>query len=91
MRSTSDVRSRNARSRARLAVEHLGQQVVADHAVVARELGDEALGVLAALEAQRGQPQAGAPALGAGVQRADEIVASSSPCAASSSAVSSTR
>ena len=60
IRSTSDVRSRNVRSLRRLAVEHLGQQVVADHAIVAGELGDEALGVVAALQAERGEPQAGA-------------------------------
>ena len=57
----------------RLAIEHLGQQVVADDAVVARELLDEALGVVAALQAVRGQPQPGAPALGAGAQRRDQL------------------
>ena len=57
----------------RLAVEHLGQQVVADHAVVAGELLDEALGIVAALEAVRGESQPGAPALGAGAQRRDQF------------------
>ncbi len=57
----------------RLAVEHLGEQIVADDAIVAGELGDEALGVVAALQAQRGQPQPGAPALGPRAQRRDQL------------------
>ena len=58
----------------RLAIEHLGDEVVGDHAIVAGELGHEAVGVLAALQAQRREPQAGAPALRARVQRLDQLV-----------------
>ena len=54
------------------AVERLGDQEVAHQPVVARELGHEALGVVAALEAERRHPQARGPALGARVQHAGQ-------------------
>ena len=75
MRSTIDVRRRKRAEAWRLAIEDLGEQVVADDAVVAGELLDEALRVLAALQAQRGEPQPGAPALGARAERADQLAA----------------
>jgi hypothetical protein len=60
-----DRRSQQERAQPRrLAVEHLGDQVVGDDAVVARELLDEPLGVVTALQGQGGEPQSGGPALG---------------------------
>ena len=47
----------------RLALEHLGEQVVGDGALAAGELGDEPLGVGVAGERERRQPQSGGPAL----------------------------
>ena len=57
----------------RLAVEHLGEQVVAHDAIVAGELLHELLRVVAALEAERRQAQPRAPTLGAGAQRRHQL------------------
>ena len=57
-----------------LAVEHLREQVVPDHPVVAGELRDERLGIVVALQAQGSEPQSRAPALGACVQRAHQVL-----------------
>ena len=58
----------------RLAIEHLGDEVVGDHAIVAGELGHELVRVLAALETQRREPQAGAPTLRPRVERLDQLL-----------------
>ena len=52
-----------------LAVQHLGQQVLRDRPVGSGELRDELLRGRVIREGQRGQPQAGGPALGPLVQQ----------------------
>ena len=78
-RSAIDVWSRNRRRRGRSPLQHLGEQVVGDDAVVAGELGDEALRIRLALEAERGEPQAGGPAFGAPAERLHELGAELQP------------
>lgn len=53
----------------RLALEHLSHEVAGDSPLAAGELGDEALGVGRPCERDRGEPQAGGPALGPLVQQ----------------------
>ena len=53
----------------RLAVEHLGEQVLGDRAVAAGELRDEPLRVGVAGQGDRREPQARGPALGPLVQQ----------------------
>jgi hypothetical protein len=53
----------------RLALQHLGQQVLGDGALAAGELGGEPLGIGAPGEGQRRQPQTGGPALGPRLQQ----------------------
>ena len=53
----------------RLALQHLRQQIARHGALAAGELGDEPLGIGMAGERDRGQPQAGGPALGPLVQQ----------------------
>ena len=49
-------------------VEDLAGQVLGDRALVARELGEEGGGVVGAAQRERGQPQAGCPAIRARMQ-----------------------
>ena len=56
----------------RLAVQDLRHQIVGDDPVVAPELGDEAFGIVMALQAECGEPQARGPALRAPAEHGDQ-------------------
>ena len=67
-RSSTEVRSSSSRTSARLALQHLGQQVAGHGPLAAGELGHEALRVGMPGERDRRQPQPGRPALRALVE-----------------------